>query len=73
MNRVRILTLMLSFGVLAGCVPTEQEYEAIVVTLQGSAQARQYAVSECVRGFSTSERRAAGASRAARWIWPMRW
>ncbi|MBB3980029.1 hypothetical protein GGQ64_005276 [Rhizobium azooxidifex] len=59
MYRTHILTLMLSFGILAGCAPSEKEYEAIVTTLQGSAKARQFAISECVKGFSTSQRRAA--------------
>lgn len=59
MNLTRILTLMLSVGLLAGCAPTEREYEALVTTLQGSAKARQLAVSECTKGFSTSQKRAA--------------
>ncbi|UVD59131.1 hypothetical protein NE852_11495 [Rhizobium sp. Pop5] len=58
--RARTATIMISVALLAGCAPTQQDYDAIVTLLQGSARARNQFVNDCSKGFDANERRNAG-------------
>ncbi|WP_064692088.1 hypothetical protein [Rhizobium aegyptiacum] len=58
--RARTATIMMSIALLAGCAPTQQDYDATVTLLQGSARARSEFVKACAKGFDANERRTAG-------------
>ncbi|RUM27603.1 hypothetical protein EFQ99_01490 [Rhizobium vallis] len=58
--RARTATIMISLALLAGCVPTQQDYDAAVTLLQGSARARNEVVRDCSKGFDANDRRVAG-------------
>lgn len=60
MMRARTATIMISMALLAGCAPTQQDYDATVTLLQGSARARNEFVKVCTKDFDANARRAAG-------------
>ncbi|MFS2180139.1 hypothetical protein ACCC98_30010 [Rhizobium pisi] len=58
--RARTATILLSIALLTGCVPTQQDYDATVTLLQGSARARNEVIKDCSKGFDANGRRVAG-------------
>ncbi|MBB4233909.1 hypothetical protein GGD57_000447 [Rhizobium esperanzae] len=60
MMRARTATIMISIALLAGCAPTQQDYDATVTLLEGSARARNEFVKVCARDFDANQRRTAG-------------
>ncbi|MBX5150505.1 hypothetical protein HJB78_05785 [Rhizobium lentis] len=58
--RARTATIMISMALLAGCAPTQQDYDATVTLLQGSARARNEFVKVCTKDFDANARHAAG-------------
>ena len=53
--RAYIAMTLISTGLLAGCAPTEQEYDATVTMLQGSPRARTEVLNMCIKRMSATD------------------
>ncbi len=57
MNRAYLTCGIVALSILAGCVPSKQEYAAIQETVRGSAKARKFALSQCMSGWNAVQRK----------------
>ncbi|MBB3656454.1 hypothetical protein FHX15_001682 [Rhizobium sp. BK650] len=53
--RATIAMILIATGLLAGCAPSEQQYDAAVTMLQGSQKARTELLNDCTKAMSAKD------------------
>ena len=53
--RATIAITLIATGLLAGCAPSQQQYDAAITVLQGSERARTEVLNDCVKRLSASD------------------